>query len=36
VCADEFIKDLETPQIDINDSEKIADFIEKHIINGRE
>ena len=32
VCADEFIKDLEVPQININDSEKIADFIENNII----
>jgi molybdopterin-guanine dinucleotide biosynthesis protein B len=33
VCADGFIKDLKVPQIDINDSEKIADFIENNIIN---
>ncbi len=32
VCADEFIKDLDVPQININDSEKIADFIENNII----
>jgi hypothetical protein len=32
VCADEFIKDLEVPQININDFEKIADFIENNII----
>ncbi len=32
VCADEFIKDLEVPQLNINDSEKIADFIEDNII----
>ena len=34
VCADEFIKDLKVPQININDFEKIADFIENNIING--
>ena len=32
VCADEFIKDLGVPQLNINDSEKIADFIEDNII----
>ena len=32
VCADEFIKNLEVPQLNINDSEKIADFIEDNII----
>jgi molybdopterin-guanine dinucleotide biosynthesis protein MobB len=31
VCADEFIEDLKTPQININDSEKIADFIEHEL-----
>ncbi len=33
VCADEFIKDIEVPQISINDADKIADFIENNIIN---
>ncbi|MHB8231631.1 MAG: molybdopterin-guanine dinucleotide biosynthesis protein B [bacterium] len=32
ICGDEFIEDLKTPQININDSEKIADFIERNII----
>ena len=32
VCGDNFIKDLKVPQININDAEKIADFIEKEII----
>ncbi len=32
VCGDDFIKDLKVPQININDAEKIADFIEKEII----
>lgn len=32
VCADETIKDLKIPQININDSKKIAGFIEEEII----
>ncbi|MDA8053361.1 MAG: molybdopterin-guanine dinucleotide biosynthesis protein B [Deltaproteobacteria bacterium] len=32
VCGDDFIEDLKVPQININDAEKIADFIEKEII----
>ena len=32
VCGDDFIKDLKIPQIDINDAEKIAGFIEKEVI----
>ena len=32
VCSDELLKDLKIPQININDSEKIADFIERNII----
>ncbi len=35
VCSDETICGLKTPQININDAEKIAGFIESHIINGR-
>lgn len=33
VCGDDIVKDLEKPQIDINDAKKIADFIEKTVIN---
>ncbi|MHB1697031.1 MAG: molybdopterin-guanine dinucleotide biosynthesis protein B [bacterium] len=32
ICSDEFIENFKTPQININDSEKIADFIERNII----
>ena len=32
VCADEPISGLSVPQININDAEKISDFIEKEII----
>lgn len=32
ICGDDFVKDLKIPQIDINDAEKIACFIEKTVI----
>ncbi len=32
VCGDEPVENLKIPQININDSEKIADFIERNII----